>query len=43
MVRPTLIHLNPLEPKYYPFMISLAKCAGSSYPQKYMSEENKKT
>ena len=43
MVRPTLIDLNPLEPKYYPSMISLAKCAGSSYPQKYMFEENKKT
>ena len=26
MVRPTLIDLNPIELKYYPFMISLDKC-----------------
>ena len=29
MVRPTLIDLNPIELKYYPFMISLDKCTGS--------------
>ena len=29
MVRPTLIGLSPVEFKYYPFMISLDKCAGS--------------
>ena len=28
MVRPTLIDLNPVELKYYPFMISLDKCNG---------------
>ena len=28
-VRPTLIDVNPLELKYYPFMISLNKCTGS--------------
>ena len=29
MVRPTLIDLNPVELKYYPFMISLNICNGS--------------
>ena len=29
MVRPTLIDMNPVELKYYPFMISLDKCTGS--------------
>ena len=29
MVRPALIDLNPVELKYYPFMISLNKCTGS--------------
>ena len=29
MVRPTLIDMNPNELKYYPFLISLNKCAGS--------------
>ena len=28
MIRPTLIDLNPVELKYYPFMISLDKCTG---------------
>ena len=28
-VRPTLIDLNPVELKYYPFMVCLDKCAGS--------------
>ena len=29
MVRPTLIYMNPVELRYYPFMISLNKCTGS--------------
>ena len=29
MVRPTLIDVNPVELKCYPFMISLVKCAES--------------
>ena len=29
IIRPTLIDLNPVERKYYPFMISLDKCTGS--------------
>ena len=29
MVRPTLINMNPVGLKYYPFMISLDKCTGS--------------
>ena len=29
MVRPTIIDMNPVELKYYPFMISLNKCTGS--------------
>ena len=29
MVRPTLIDMNLVELKYYPFMISLNKCTGS--------------
>ena len=29
MVRPTLVYMNLVELKYYPFMISLNKCAGS--------------
>ena len=29
MVRSTLIHLNPVELKYYPFMISLDECTGN--------------
>ena len=28
-VRSTVIYLNPIELKYYPFMISLGKCTGS--------------
>ena len=30
VVRPTLIDMNPVELKYYPFMISLNKCTESS-------------
>ena len=29
VVRPTLIYMNPVELKCYPFMISLNKCTGS--------------
>ena len=29
MVRPTIIDMNPVKLKYYPFMISLNKCSGS--------------
>ena len=29
MFRPTLIYLNPVELKYYPFMINLDKCSRS--------------
>ena len=29
MIRPTLIYINPVELKYYPFVISLDKCTGS--------------
>ena len=29
MIRPTLIDLNPVKLKYYPFMISSDKCNGS--------------
>ena len=29
MVRPTRIDLNPVELKYYPFMVSLDKCSAS--------------
>ena len=29
MVRPTFIDVNPVELKYYPFMIGLNKCNGS--------------
>ena len=29
MVRPTFIDMNPVELKYYPFMISLNKCTAS--------------
>ena len=29
IVRPTIIDLNPVELKYYPFMTSLDKCTGS--------------
>ena len=30
MVRPTLTNMYPVEIRYYPLMISLNKCAGSS-------------
>ena len=44
MVRPTPIDLNPIELKYYPFMISLDKCNGSCNvlsPKIYVPKETK--
>ena len=45
MVRPILIDLNPIELKYYPFVISLGECTGScnSYLQKYVFQKKQKT
>ena len=34
MVRPTLIDVNPVELKYYPFMINLKKCTGNVWSRK---------
>ena len=42
MIRPTLIDLNPVELKYYPFMIRIDKCTGSSNvlpPKVYLPKE----
>ena len=44
MVRPTIIDMNPVELKYYPFMISLNKCIGSCNalsPKICLPKENK--
>ena len=44
VVRPTLIDLNPVELKDFPFMISLNKCIGSCnvlLPKIYVSKETK--
>ena len=44
MIRPSLSDLNPLVLKYYPFMISLDKCNGSSnivFPKICASKEIK--
>ena len=44
MVRPTLIDLNPVGLKYYPFMISLNKCTerfNALSPKKCVSKETK--
>ena len=45
MVRPTLIDLNLVELKYYPFMISLDQCSGSCnvLSQKYVLLKKQKT
>ena len=46
MIWPTLIDLNPVEVKYYPFMISLDKCNRSCnvcYHSKHMFVEKQKT
>ena len=45
MIRPTLIDLNPVELKYYPFMIKLDKCNGSCNvlsPKNMCFEKSKK-
>ena len=44
LARPTLIDLNPVEPKYYPFIITLDKCTGScdaSSPKVCVPKETK--
>ena len=44
MVRPNLIDLNPVELKYYPFMINSNKCAeicAVSLPKVCVSKETK--
>ena len=44
MIRPNLIDMNPVELKYYPFMISLNKCTGSCNvlsPKKCVPKERK--
>ena len=42
MARPNRIDLNPVEQKYYPFMISLYKCSGNCnvLTQKYGFQGN---
>ena len=45
MVRPTYTDRNPLELKYYPFMISLSKCTGICNvlsPKKMCFKRNKR-
>ena len=44
MVRPTLIDMNPVELKYYPFMINLNKFTGSCnviFPKMCVPKETK--
>ena len=44
MIRPTLIDLNPVELKYYPFMISVDKYSGSCNilsPKRCSKKKNK--
>ena len=41
MIRPTLIDLNPVELKYYPFMISLDKCSGVLSPKTFVPKKIK--
>ena len=44
IVKPTLIDMNPVELKYYPFMISLNKCTGSCnvfFPKVCVPKETK--
>ena len=43
ILRPTLIDLNPVKLKCYPFMISLDKCNGSCNIQKYLFRKKQKT
>ena len=43
MVRSTIIYMNLVELKYYPFMISLNKCIGScTYLQKFVFQKKKR-
>ena len=43
MVRPTLIDMNPVELKYYPFTISSNKCTGScNVLSKYVFQNKQK-
>ena len=44
MLMPSLIDFNPVELKYYPFTISLNKCAGSClfYHQRYVFQRKQK-
>ena len=44
MVRPALIDMNPVELKYYPFMVSIDKCTGGCNvlsPKIYIPKETK--
>ena len=45
IIRPTLINLNPVDLKYYPFMISLDECSGSFniFSQKYVFQKKQNT
>ena len=43
MLRPTLIDLNPIKLKYYPFMISLDKSTGSCNISKNVFQKKQKT
>ena len=45
IVRPTLIDMNPVELKYYPFMISINKSTGSCnvLSPKYVLQKKQKT
>ena len=45
MVRPTLVDMNSVELKYYPFMITLNKCTGSCSvlsPNTWIPKEKKR-
>ena len=42
MFRPTLTDINPVELKYYPFVISLNKCTGSCLIFKNMCSKRNK-
>ena len=45
IIRPTLINLNPVDLKYYPFMISLDECSGifNIFSQKYVFQKKQNT
>ena len=45
MIGPTLIDMNLVELKYYPFMISVTKCNGNLnvFSQKYVFQKKQKT